>query len=332
MALEGLKLSMALTMALLFGTLAAVFGVILWLAGPQVSLGTGLAMAVAFSVVMTGLQWYFGPSIIRFTSRMRELPASEYPWLHEIVERHAKRAGIRTPKLYLVADGTPNAYAFGRTKNDSNVAVHSGLLTMLSKEEVEGVVAHEIGHIRHWDVAVITLASMVPMLIYYAIIFAGSTLLGGKNRERGAGSTIAVWVGAYAAQFLSFLIVMHLSRTREFYADAFSAASTGKPALLRSALAKIAYGFPQNVPLDAYRDKRAFYIADPVEGVETAHAINRREAVGADRKEMEYAMEWEKKRGLFEFFSTHPLTYKRLDALKQAEADINSGRLTLANA
>ncbi len=330
MALGALKAAMAFTMALLFGTLAAVFGIILWLAGPGVGIEAGLGMAAAFAVIVTGLQWYFAPSIIRFATRMRELKPSEYPWLHEILETHSKKAGVKKPRLYLVMDGTPNAFAFGRTKNNSNVAVHSGLLNTLTKEEVEGVIAHEVGHIRHWDVVVITVASMVPLLVYYAIVFAGSMFLG-RERERGTGGgMLAVWLGAYAAQFLSFLLVMHLSRTREYYADAFSAVSTGKPALLRSALAKIAYGFPQNVNPDAYRDKRAFYITDPVEGVEAAHAIHRREAVGTTKTETEHAIEWEKQRGFFELFSTHPMTYKRLEALKKVEEELKAGRLSLA--
>jgi len=331
MALGALKASMALTIALLFGTLAAIFGIILWLAGPGVGIGTGLAMVVGFTVIVTLLQWYFAPNLIRFMTRMRELDPSEYPWLHETLARHAKSAGIKKPKLYLVMDGTPNAFAFGRTKNDSNVAVHLGLLNTLSKEEVEAVVAHEVGHIRHWDVAVITLASMVPMLVYYGIIFAGSLLAGRDRENRGGGfGAIGVWIGAYAAQFLSFLIVMHLSRTREYYADAFSAASTKKPALLGSALAKIAYGFPAAAPTDAYRDKRAFYIADPVEGVEVAQAIHRTEAAGVSKTEIEHAIAWERNRGFFEFFSTHPMTYKRLEALERAEEDIKAGKLTLA--
>lgn len=339
MALGALKTSMALTMALLFGTLAAVFGLILWLAGPDVGVGPGIAMALAFSLVMTLLQWFFAPALIKLMTRMKEAGPAELPWLRALVEKHAKKAGIRAPRLFVVADPTPNAFAFGRTKNNSNIAVHSGLLEKLSKEEVEGVVAHEVGHIRHRDMVVITLASMVPMLVYYGVVFAGSVLLG-RGRDRGGGGTIAVWLGAYAAQFLSFLIVMHLSRTREYYADAYSAVSTGKPLLLQSALSKIAYGFPANAPVDSYKDKRAFYVADPVEGIELARAMGRSgvaaggtagsAALGGNER-ISRAIEWERRGGFTEFFSTHPLAYKRLAALEKVDAQMKAGRLSLAN-
>jgi heat shock protein HtpX len=169
------------------------------------------------------------------------------------------------PKVYLVQDGTPNAFAFARTPADGNIAIHTGLIKTLNKEEITSVLAHEVGHIKHWDSTVMTIASMVPMLIYYTIIlFAGR-----RDDSKSGGSFILVWLGAYLAQFLSSLIVMYLSRTREYYADAFSAVATGKPAVMRTALAKIAYGF-SNVNVDKYASKRAFYIADPNTGAQLA--------------------------------------------------------------
>ncbi|PIN96041.1 hypothetical protein COX86_00210 [Candidatus Micrarchaeota archaeon CG_4_10_14_0_2_um_filter_60_11] len=332
MGIAKLRLAMVLTMTLLFGFLAGIFGLILWQYGPAMELGSALAMIVGFVVVFTLAQWYFAPSIIRWTTRMRELPHGEYAWLHAELAELSKKAGIKTPRLYLVMDGTPNAFAFGRTPNDANIAVHAGLLNALNREEVKAVVAHEVGHVKHWDVAVITLASMVPLLAYYLIVlFAGRN----NNERGGALGGIAVFIGALIAQFISRLLVMYLSRTREYYADAFSAAATRSPSSLQTALAKIVYGFPRGAPTEEYKSKQAFYIADPVGAANESGSVNPeklgRELESAsaggnlEKGEIAHAIEWEKTNAWAKFselLGTHPLTYKRLDALEALKKDL----------
>ncbi len=341
MALEKLKLAMLVTMTLLFGTLAGAFGLFLYFNSPGLGVDLSLMLIVLFVVGLTAVQWYLAPSIIKWTTRMRELSPQDYPWLHEMVEKLSHKAGIKKPKLFLVHDATPNAFAFGRTKNDSNVAVHAGLLNVLNKDELEAVLAHEVGHIRNWDVAVITLASMVPLLIYYLVIMFAS-----RDRDnQPAYAPILVFVGAMVAQFLSSLIVMYLSRTREYYADAFAAVATNNPAAMRTALAKIVYGFPALAHAsEDYSAKRAFYIADPVSSSDIGREIEqsehkRRHEVETEghklkADEVKHAMEWERKTGyakFSEFFSTHPLTFKRIDALQGVEQEIKQGKLTLQN-
>ena len=334
MSLVKLRAAMLLTMTLLFGFIAGVFGLVVWFMGPQWDLGTGLLIIFVFTVLLTVGQWWAGPWLIRTFTRMRELPESDYPWLHKMVSDLAVKAGIPKPKLYLVMDATPNAFAFGRTPSDSNIALHAGLLNVLNKEEVEAVVAHEVGHIKHWDVPIIMVASMVPMLVYYLVVF----FMARRTEERGGASPILVFLAAFVAQFLSRLIVMYLSRTREYYADAFSAAATKNPTALQTALAKIVYGFPAGAPIS--QDKRAFYIADPVSSAKIARAVNAdelgknveksehvREKEGAKlgSQEIKHAIEWERTAGaakITEFFGTHPLTYKRLDALEALKKDL----------
>lgn len=308
MGLTKLRFAMLVTMTLLFGFLAGIFGLIVWYYGATIETNLMVGLIVAFVAVITAIQWWAGPWIIRHTTRMRELKQGEHDWMHNAIARISRKAGIKAPKLYIVMDGTPNAFAFGRSPDDASIAVHSGLLNALNKEEVEAVLAHEIGHVKHWDVAVITLASMIPLLVYYLIVLFFS----GRNRDNGGGNWIAVFVGALFAQFLSRLLVMYLSRTREYYADAFSAAATRKPGDLQNALAKISYGFPRGVPMEAYKTKRAFYIADPVQS--TSEPDDMREAIA-----------WEKTNSWAQFkelLGTHPLTYKRLDALEELKADL----------
>ncbi len=297
---------MLLTMILLFGFLAGIFGLIVWYYGATIETNLMIGLIIVFVAGFTAIQWWSAPWFIRRTTRMRELKQSEQPWLHESLKRLARKAGIKTPKLYLVMDGTPNAFAFGRTPNDASIAVHSGLLKALNKDEVTAVLAHEVGHVKHWDVAVITLASMIPLLVYYLIILFFS------GRDRNGGNWIAVFVGALFAQFLSRLIVMHLSRTREYYADAFSAAATRKPGALQNALAKISYGFPRGISVKDYQVKRAFYIADPIQAA-------------SEPDDLREAIAWEKTNSWAQFkelLGTHPLTYKRLNALEELKADL----------
>lgn len=337
MSLLKLKLSMLLTLALLLGTLTAIFGLILWYNGAKIGTVGGIIAVIGFSAIIAGLQWYIAPWMIKYFTRMREVDRgeAEYRWIHEMVEKIASKAGIPKPKIYLVQDGSPNAFAFGRTPSSSNIAIHTGLLNLLNKEEVEGVVAHEIGHIKHWDVAIITMASMVPLIVYYAIIlfFARQN----RDEQGGFGSVIAIWIGAFIAQMLSSLIVMQLSRTRESYADAFSAVVTGKPAALRTGLAKITYGFSPQTNAKSYQGMRAFYIADPINSTDLAKELEKsaeqKQREGPAKfspREIDHAIEWEKSRGWMQFFSTHPYTYKRIAALNEIEKDIKSGKISLA--
>src|SRR3989344_6018393 len=178
-----LKAATAITLTLLFGFMFEIFAVVALIYGPRGSLIGVLLTAVLLAAVGTVIQWFLGPVLIKWTTRMRELEPGEYGWIHDFVAKTAKQANIPKPKLYLVADGTPNAFAFGRTPKDSNIAIHTGLLQVLNKQEVEAVLAHEVGHVKHWDVAVITMASMVPLIVYYTIVLFGSMFVRGRDNR-----------------------------------------------------------------------------------------------------------------------------------------------------
>jgi len=282
---------------------------------------------------------------------MREIRKDEYPWLHKMLDELTKKAKLpKKPRLYLVYDSTPNAFAFGWSKSRAFIAIHSGLIEMLNKDEIKAVLAHEVGHIKHNDVVLMTIASMIPTIIYYLIIAFGSILTSRtREEERGGIYPLLVFLGAYVAQFFTYLLVLYLSRVREFFSDAFSAVVTS-PKNMRTALAKIAYGFPiiASTRLREYQIKRAFYIADPMAAVKISEGIKRgelekelEESIKKEKKkegkldmekELIKAMEWEKKSPaakLIQIFSTHPLTYRRIDALYELEKEIKKGKITL---
>lgn len=282
-----LHLAMLVTFLVLGVLLSAVFWAAVSIAGVK---GTNLVvMSFAFVGLMTAVQWYLGPVIIKSMSRMRE---SRDGGINGMVYELADAAKIPRPKVYIVDDPTPNAFAFGRTQSSSNIALHAGLLQRLDKNEVRAVIAHEVGHIKNRDVIVMTLASALPVMLYY-IIYFGMIFAPRGNDE--APNYWGAWLGGMAAQFVATLLVLYLSRVREYSADAHSAQATRSPESLASALAKISYalaGSRQPVP----SGMRAFYIANPA---------------------LEAEMEKEKENGgLSEIFMTHPPTWKRIRALR----------------
>jgi len=311
------------TMLLVFGFIVFIGAVVLWYIGAEGI--TGILIAIVFSAVIVLIQWYLGPILIKRMTNMRELKENEHPEIFAIVKRLSQIAGISMPKLYIVYNSEPNAFAFGRTQSSSNIAVHTGLLNVLNEREVEGVLAHEIGHIKHKDVAVITVASMLPIMLYYIII-----VLGFSRSNRGGGAPfIVMWIGAMIAQFIGQLFVLYLSRKREYYADAFSAYITKNPVALMSGLAKITYGLGVHAQAGGVKstDKalRCFYIADPGES-DTKSIIQIARAIDAkDAKEIEKAIENEKNMLGGEFLRTHPFTAKRLLSLWNIEKELHRG-------
>jgi heat shock protein HtpX len=296
-----------LTSVLVFGLVAAIIGFILYATG--ISGSGSVFFWLLVSLAMIGVQWYFGPNIIKWASGAKELKRENAPEMFDIVEGLAKKSGLPMPKLYLVNDASPNAFAFGRTQTDSNIAVHAGLLHVLSREEVEGVLAHELGHVNNRDVAVMTLASVIPVMLYYAVLIFSPR--GRDDNGFGIGNII----GAFVAQFIGQLAVMWLSRQREYFADEFAARLTGNPVALMGALAKISYGAAAGKHSAGSGSMvRALYFAEPGSSkaaiVEIAGAIR-----SGNESALASAIENEKKKGGFELFMTHPLTAKRLEKL-----------------
>jgi len=333
-SLVQLKAAMIIPILLVGVIFAAFLALIMYIL--QLSLVWAFVLAGIFILI----QYLIGPAIVKASTRLHYLKTGENPWLDSTVKDLAQKSGIPTPKLAIVPNPTPNAFVFGRTSKDATLAVHEGLLQSLNKEEVTGVIGHELGHIRHKDFLVMTALSAVPLLAY--LIARGTfeaAWVSGRTarRKEGGGLAAALVVVAavsYVVYIISLLLVMRLSRLREHYADAYSAYVTESPRQLESALTKITYGLSlsPNSPTGA----RTLYIGDPaLARLECQNILRRKEDYDLDKdgvldeRELELAMEKEaKSRWLTvnRWFQTHPATFQRILLLREIENEMATGQ------
>lgn len=311
-----LWLTMSLTLFLLFGFLFAILAAV----GYYFTLSGYLIVALAILLVI--IQWAIGPKIIWWTTNMRPLEKKEYPWLWKTVEDICKKNKTPMPKLALARSGAPNAFVFGRTSGSATLTVTQGLLNNLSKDEVKAVVAHEVGHIKHKDMVVMTVAAAIPVIAYFVARFL---IFAPKRDEKRGGEAALVGVVAFVIYFISNLLVLAFSRLREFYADRFGGENV-RPSLLASALAKITYGLSISEDKHENSAVRSFFIADPVAAAsEISQFSSEYSDLEISDSEVKKAMAWERKNPfarISEIFRTHPLTYKRIAALKELEKEI----------
>ncbi len=323
--------------------LAILFG-ILFLGLAIAAQAGAFALWVAFAITLglMVIQFIVSPFImdvmLRWTNSLHwatreDLPANVVAFLERISKEHS----IPFPSVGIIEDGTPNAFTYGHIPSDARVVVTRGLLTILSPEETDAVLGHEMGHALHWDMLVITAASIVPMVLY--LIFRVAIRMRGKNSP---GPVIALV--AYVLYVVAQYLLLWLSRTREYYADGFSGQATGKPGTLASALTKVAYGLAgSGAPEPGEEGKkekrpdsrrlesvRALGIFDPAgarsmvaasAGVAAA-APGARPTISLDR--LKDAMQWDLWNpwaSWHELNSTHPLPAKRIQRLSdQSEA------------
>jgi heat shock protein HtpX len=322
-----------LTLVIFIGFLGAVSVLYSAAAGMNLSPLDTLLGSFVLALIFLGIQFLISPSIVAWSTRLQYLQPGQYPWLENTVRELAGASGVAMPRLAIVPNPTPNAFVFGNSSSKMTLAVHEGLLRQLNEDEVRGVLAHELGHVKHRDSIVMTVLSAIPLLAY---MIARSTMFmgtGSRDRDRGAGYIALAGVVAMVVYFVAQLLVLRLSRLREHFADVYSGYLTGSPRSLESALTKITYGLSLR-PEDPH-GVRALYIADPaLARSEVQGIIDRRGEYDLDHdgvldeRELELAMEKEAKStwtGLNEAFSTHPPTYKRILLLRQIEAEIGHG-------
>jgi heat shock protein HtpX len=251
--------------------------------------------------IMIILQWYFSDKIVLWSSRAKIVTREQFPKLHDIIERIVARNNLPKPKIAVITTNMPNAFATGKGPKSSVVAVTTGILDLLDTEELEGVLAHELTHIRNRDVLVLTLASVFSTVAWYLMQFGFYGGMGygygGGSRDRNNGSgMILVIIGAMLTWIISFLIIRAISRYREFAADRGSAQLTGKPVKLANALMKIS-GTMKQMPTKDLRQVEglnAFFIVPAVSGSTIGN-----------------------------LFSTHPPVEKRIQKLMEMEASMS---------
>jgi len=350
-SLNALRRGSTVTVLLIFAFLTGLLLLVLVIVDVVLSTRAfpgAFLLVVVLALLFIVLQWAISPWIVRLAIRAsRPVTRESNPWLFGTVEELARQASVPQPRISVSEDVGPNAFVFGRTLGSSELVVTEGLLRDLNQDEIRAVLAHEIGHLRHRDVIVMTLASSVP-LIAYIIARGGFEILRGSGRvrvssrgEKGAGSAILVAILvailSYAVYLVTQLLVLHLSRTREYYADAYSAAATRDPHLLASGLTKIAFGLSLARKTSDPSGLRAFYIGDPVKAVPDYGTLKEkmvRYDIDRDGQldsfELRKALEDERRNPwnrANELFRTHPPTYKRILMLEQIEEELLRGGL-----
>ncbi len=222
------------TLVVLFGLVFAIGAAALY------AIEAPLWLAVVFAVFIAALQYAISPFILQWILKIRWVPldqidAKQARHLQAMCEQHK----IPRPRFGIIEDGNPNAFTFGHYPGNARLVVTRGLLDICDEQEVQSVIAHELGHITHWDFVVMTVAATVPLVLYMIYRFG---IRAGRGSRKGGGGVLLVALAAFVAYIISQYIVLSLSRLREYYADEFSAEATRNPNALSSALVKIAYG------------------------------------------------------------------------------------------
>lgn len=257
-------------------------------------LDVGAPIIIVLALGLGWAQWYFSDKIAMKAMRAREVTPEQAPELHGVVDRLCALADMEKPRVAVADTDIPNAFATGRSPKHSVVCVTTGLLRRLDGDEVEGVIGHELAHVAHRDVSVMTVAATLGVIA--GLIMRWGLFFGGGGRDRNNALVfLVVWVASIAVYLLSFLLVRALSRYRELSADRAAAYLTSRPSALASALTKIS-GDMARIPTKDLRQ------AEPVSAFLFAPALNRK--------------------SLTALFSTHPTLEQRLEQLARVSADL----------
>jgi heat shock protein HtpX len=229
----------------------------------------GMIIALAIAVVMNFVSYFFSDKIALAMYRAQPVTREELPRAYDIVERLTQKIGIPMPKIYVIPTESPNAFATGRNPQHASVAVTHGILGLLNDEEMEGVLAHELGHVRNRDILIssvaATIAGAITMLASmgrWAMIFGGME----RDRDEGGGGGIAALIMLILAPIAATLIQLAVSRSREYQADASGAHYTGNPYALASALQKLD-AYSRRVPMQATPSTAHLFIIQPLLGI-----------------------------------------------------------------
>ncbi|MGO9640932.1 MAG: zinc metalloprotease HtpX [Candidatus Acidiferrales bacterium] len=249
----------------------------------------GMELGLGIAVLMNGFAYFFSDKIALASSGAQPVSRQELPRLYEVMERLCGKANLPMPKLYVIPQPAPNAFATGRNPSHASVAVTEGLLQLMNDDEVEGVIAHELSHVRNYDILTTSIAATLAGAIFwiarmgqFAMIFGG---YGGSRGRRGGGLTMLLTI--LVAPIAAMLIQLGVSRQREFAADAAGARMVGHPYGLISALEKLG-AYNQRIPMQVSPTTASLFIVAPLSPGQMMKGL----------------------------FSTHPPLAKRIEALK----------------
>src|SRR5438477_8172465 len=253
----------------------------------------GMLLALIIAAALNFISYFFSDKLALAMYRAKPVTREELPRAYQIVERLTQRVGIPMPKIYVIPTESPNAFATGRNPNHASVAVTHGILGLLNDEELEGVLAHELGHVRNRDILISSIAATIAGAVtYLAEMARWGMIFGGYDRDRDdRGGGIGALLMLFLAPLAAMLIQLAVSRSREYQADETGAHLTGNPYALASALSK----------LDAY-SKRLPMVATP----STAHLFIIQPLLGMN---------------IGNLFSTHPPIAKRIERLTGRPAE-----------
>ena len=249
--------------ALLLGVLTALLVLIGGALGGQ----QGMIVAFVLALAMNFFSYWFSDKLVLAMYRARRIEEAEAPGLHRIVRTLATRAGIPMPPIYLIPTETPNAFATGRNPQHAAVAVTEGIMRILDEQELEGVLAHELSHVKNRDVLIATTAAtLAGAITYLAYMARWAAIFGGRrDDEEGGGSGLGALLMAILAPIAALLIQLAVSRGREYQADATGALLAGQPRGLASALEKL-HTASQIMPMEASPATAHLFIVNPLTG------------------------------------------------------------------
>jgi len=249
---------------------------------------TGLIIALIFSLAMNFGSYWYSDKIVLSIYRAKEVTEEEYPQLFKIVRSLTENANLPMPKIYVINNPTPNAFATGRDPNHAAVAVTTGILSILNNDELEGVLSHELTHVKNRDILIGTIAATIVGTITFLARIAGYAFMFGGGRDDDDADIISSLLLMILAPIAAVLLQLAISRSREFMADAGGAKISGKPLALASALEKLEMANTQIPMRKAGRATAHMFIVNPLRGKSFAS-----------------------------LFSTHPSTAERIKRLKE---------------
>jgi heat shock protein HtpX len=262
--------------------------VLFMLVGSLLGGKSGLMIAFFFSIALNFGSYWFSDKIVLTMYGAKQVTRAEVPLLYDVVEKLANKANLPMPKVYVINDETPNAFATGRNPNNAAVAATSGILRILNRDELEGVMAHELAHVQNRDILISTItATLVGTITFIARMAGWAAMFGGRSSDRDDGNAFYDLALMILAPLVAVLIQLAISRSREFGADEGGARISGKPLALASALAKL-HNINQRFPMDANPSTAHMFIVSPFSG-----------------------------KAMMKMFSTHPPVEERINRLDE---------------